>query len=112
LDPAKEEVSDVMLYGYRQGSEVGSPLRLREVTIAADAASIRRIARFLQFAADQLEKFGYRFGHEHLCDFDRSLGNAPSLVVTRLRRRRPKTSAGGQMRLQKAQKSRVKPKPE
>jgi hypothetical protein len=81
MDAAQKEMS-VWLYGYQEGSEEDSPLRLKEVTIAANAKSLRRIARFLEFAAEQLEKHGVGFGHEHLCDFDPGARKAPSLVVT------------------------------
>lgn len=76
-----EEVGGMWLFGYPEGSDDDLPLKLQEVTIAADAGTLRRIARFLEYSAVQMEKYGPAFGHEHLADFDQAASNMPSLIV-------------------------------
>ncbi|WP_449658175.1 hypothetical protein [Anaeromyxobacter oryzae] len=42
---------------------------------------MRRLAKFLLHAAEELEVHGDRFGHEHFESFDRSQPRKPRFVV-------------------------------
>lgn len=70
------------LYGYPMDGECDEPLRLREVTFSTDAAMLRRLAAFFVYAAEQMNRFGENFGHEHFEDFNPSAAGQPSIVVT------------------------------
>lgn len=70
------------LYGYAQGSEEESPLRLKEATIAADAPTLRLLAQFLLHVADEIEIHGDDFGHSHFCDVICTAPEKPQFVVT------------------------------
>jgi hypothetical protein len=70
------------LFGYEVGSDTESPLHLREVTVSADAGTLRKLAHFLLFAATELERHGQEFGHEHFQDYDGTAPKAPSFVIT------------------------------
>ena len=45
------------------------PVQLSEATIVADPPLLRRLAEFFTYTADELEKHGSDFGHEHFCYF-------------------------------------------
>lgn len=77
----------MLFYGYHEGSDEESPVPLGEVTIAASPIVLRRIAKFLSYVADQMEKHGASFDHEHLQDFDRTIPSRPALVVSAVRGR-------------------------
>ncbi|QKE63330.1 hypothetical protein HNE05_08120 [Aquipseudomonas campi] len=57
------------------------PAELVEITLVASANELRRIAKFLERCADNIEKYGKSWGHEHLSDQDKSFGNSPHFVV-------------------------------
>lgn len=75
----------VKAYGFQAGDDDSpSPMELSEVTIIANAATLRRIAEFLIHAATLLEQHGSSFGHEHLAHFCGGLPEGSSdLVVSR-----------------------------
>ena len=56
------------LWGYPTGHG-NQPLQLREVTIVAEAALLRRLAEFFAHEAARIEEHGSAYGHEHFCDF-------------------------------------------
>lgn len=59
----------IELYGYPVNNEdMEQPLALSEVTFSADPSSLREVARFLLKSADDIEKFGSKFGYNHLRD--------------------------------------------
>jgi hypothetical protein len=62
-----------VLYGYPLGDEEReTPMRLKEATVLADDVSVlRQLAEFFTYAADQVERHGSSFGHEHFADFVR-----------------------------------------
>lgn len=70
------------MYGYFGGSDEEAPALLEEVTIAASPAVVRRIAAFLLHAAEQMEKHGAAYGHEHFQDFDKAVSTRPRLIVS------------------------------
>ncbi len=70
------------VYGYCEGEDNENPALLREVTIVASPMVLRRIAAFLNHAADLMEKHGAAFGHEHLQDFDKTIAAHPALIVS------------------------------
>ncbi len=69
------------LYGYPTGSEDDTPSKLEEVTIAADPATLRLLAKFLVQVADNVEKYKDNFGHEHFEHFARQLQLKCRLVI-------------------------------
>jgi hypothetical protein len=44
------------------------PIELSEVTLIGSPDELRRIASFIQKSADEIEKHGDKFGHNHLQD--------------------------------------------
>lgn len=71
------------LFGHQEGTDNNRPIRLKEVAIATDPATLRLLARFLHFVADRMQSEGQAFGHEHFEDFDPAASAEPSLIVTR-----------------------------
>ena len=60
------------LWGYPTGDdEREQPLQLREVTIVAEAALLRRLAEFFTHEAAQMEEHGSEYEHEHFGGFAR-----------------------------------------
>ena len=79
MDPTTK--SEMMrLYGYVADAAADQPSALGEVTLVAQAETLRRVAAFLLHAADEMERHGSLFGHEHLVDFDRDY-SGPDIVV-------------------------------
>lgn len=72
------------LYGYKfqehpiEGIE---PDELSDVTLAAKPDELRKIAKFLESAADEMESLGKDYSHEHLSDRDASFIDSPQLIV-------------------------------
>jgi hypothetical protein len=57
-------------FGYVKGSpESDYPSELEEVTVAAEPATLRAMARFLDQASDLMEKYGNDFEHSHFEKF-------------------------------------------
>ncbi len=73
----------IELYGYLmdENEDVEAPSKLKEVSLVADAATLRVIAQFLEHTATLMEKYGGDFNHEHLADFAEDIGNDPAFVV-------------------------------
>jgi hypothetical protein len=72
------------IYGYKnEGLEFGEiiPSELLEITLVANAAELRKIARFIDAAAEGIEKRGKSFGHEHLSDKYPEFASSPHFVV-------------------------------
>jgi hypothetical protein len=57
------------------------PVALTEATIEATPAELRRIAAFLNAAADKIDTQGKSFEHAHLHDEQPGFGEAPQLIV-------------------------------
>ena len=51
-------------YGYIKDTDSETPSELEEVTMQAGPDTLRDLARFLLYAADQMELHGEKFGHE------------------------------------------------
>lgn len=72
----------IKAYGYSQGEEEQeSPMFLNEVTFVAEPARLRRLAEFLNHAADLIERHGETFGHEHFADFCGGLSEGSTDVI-------------------------------
>jgi predicted protein tyrosine phosphatase len=57
-------------------------VQVQEAGLLADAATLRRLARFLVHCADGIERSPAAFGHMHLKDFERELGGmTPDISV-------------------------------
>ena len=74
------------LYGYAEtdkSPEEIVPETLAEVTLVARPDELRRVAKFLEFCANEMERMGEVYDHVHLSDRDRSFEGSPHLVVAR-----------------------------
>jgi hypothetical protein len=71
------------MYGHRTNSDEAQPMGLDEVTIAAAPATLRRLAVFLNHAADRMGTHGPDYGHEHFQDFDSMAPETPTFIVSR-----------------------------
>lgn len=72
------------LYGYKcQGAPAKDvePDEMTDVTLAAKPDELRKIARFLETAADEMERMGRDYSHEHLSDRDDSFIRSPQFIV-------------------------------
>ncbi len=70
-------------YGYRANADETSPSALSEVTFVASPDTLRRLSDFFRFVADEMDRHGESFGHEHFEDFERAMKLSVSLVVAR-----------------------------
>jgi hypothetical protein len=59
-----------------------APEALREVTLVATPAELRRIAQFLLDGASSMERLGASFSHEHLSDLDPEIETSPNLIIS------------------------------
>lgn len=74
------------LRGYpprRHAIELISPSELAEITFAATPTELRRMAEFLAFCADEMERMGTDYGHLHLSDYMPDFDDSLQFVVTR-----------------------------
>lgn len=72
------------IYGYidkGKFDEYIEPSELAEITLVADADELRKIARFIQIAAEKMEQRGRDYEHEHLSDIYHEFQNSPHFVV-------------------------------
>ncbi len=72
------------LYGYKVQEhpiEGIKPDELSDVTLAAKPDELRKIARFLETAADEMDRMGRNHSHEHLSDRDDSFIHSPQFIV-------------------------------
>lgn len=72
------------LYGYKDEGlpiEDVNPSELAEITLVATPEELRRIAGFLQAAAQSMERMGNAYDHEHLSDKEPGFADSPHLVV-------------------------------
>jgi len=73
------------IFGYsRAEGQKENLLEMEEVTIQADPDLLRKIAHFLLSSADQIEKHGTNYGHDHFRDkFKEVEKHFPDIVVVR-----------------------------
>lgn len=72
------------VHGYGNETPAGDAsglVELSEVTIAATAGELRRIAMFLERCANGMEADGKAWEHEHLSDKERLFADYPQFVV-------------------------------
>lgn len=72
------------IYGYKcteLAPEEIVPDELAEITLLASAQELRKIARFMLSAADDMECKDTKWEHRHLSDVDKSFDNTPHFVV-------------------------------
>jgi hypothetical protein len=72
------------LYGYKDEGlpiEDGQPSELAEITLVATPEELRKIAGFLQSAAQNMERMGNAYDHEHLSDKKPGFADSPHFVV-------------------------------
>ncbi|QLG89389.1 hypothetical protein HQ393_14675 [Chitinibacter bivalviorum] len=68
-------------YAYLESTPLAEPALLSEVTLVANPHELRKIARFLELAAEQMTQDPAQFEHVHLSDVDRDFTATPSLIV-------------------------------
>ena len=75
------------IYGYRADSneEDTTPKEMAEISIVANAKELRMIAAFLQQTADNMDRMGSAYDHEHLSDANHFFESSPHIVVVRPR---------------------------
>lgn len=72
------------IYGYsNQGLPIEEirPEELAEITLVASPTELRKIAAFLISAADNMERMGISYSHEHLADKQLGFDSSPHFVV-------------------------------
>ena len=72
------------LYGYKDEGlpvEDVEPSELAEITLVATPEELRKIAGFLQSAAQNMERMGNAYDHEHLSDKVPDFAASPHFVV-------------------------------
>jgi hypothetical protein len=72
------------IYGYSdQGLPAGriEPGALAEITLVAGPAELREIAAFLSAAAENMERMGDSYIHEHLADKLAEFKDSPHFVI-------------------------------
>ena len=74
------------IYGYELAiadTEDVVPKELAEVTLVARADELRKIAQFLLGTAENMDRMGGTYDHEHLSDVDRDFESSPHFVVAK-----------------------------
>jgi hypothetical protein len=74
----------VKIHGYakeEQDVENSTPSEISEITLFASSDELRRIAKFLEHCAGEIDSRGTSWCHEHLSDKDKSFKNSPHFVV-------------------------------
>jgi len=72
------------IHGYsNQGLPIEKirPEELAEITLVASPTELRKIAAFLISAADNMERMGISYSHEHLADKQPGFESSPHFVV-------------------------------
>lgn len=72
------------LFGYKNDElelDDTKPSELIEVTLVASASELRKIARFMDAAANGMEKSSKDWEHEHLSDKYKEFASSPQLVI-------------------------------
>jgi hypothetical protein len=67
------------LHGYGYTDE--NLLDLAEITLVATPEELRKIASFLNTTADNMERMGEDYDHEHLSDKKKGFNDSPHFVV-------------------------------
>lgn len=76
------------IYGYKdEGLDIDQikPSELAEITLVASAEELKMIADFLNSAAEEMNRMGELYDHEHLSDKNKKFVNSPHFVVARER---------------------------
>lgn len=72
------------IHGYKDEGlpiEQIGPSELAEITLVATPHELREIAAFLKAAADNMERLGPEYDHEHLSDKKPGFEGSPHFVV-------------------------------
>lgn len=67
--------------GYSTEETESRLLAMAEITLTATPAELRRIAAFLASAADEMQRRGPTYSHEHLCDRQPGFDDSPQPVA-------------------------------
>lgn len=76
------------MYGYdldASEQETAQAKALAEISLVADSNELRMIAAFLNKTADNMDRMGSTYDHEHLSDSNRYFESSPHFVVVRPR---------------------------
>ncbi len=74
------------IYGYEiksHNEEEVIPMELDEISLMADAKELRMIAELINQTADNMDKMGSTYDHEHLSDANRYFEGSPHFVVVK-----------------------------
>jgi hypothetical protein len=78
------EPASMKIHGYsdegRSSGEI-QPKAMAEISLVATPSELRRIASFLNKAADTMQRMGANYGHEHLSDRQPGFDDSPHFVV-------------------------------
>ena len=72
------------IFGYKDeglSPDKIEPSELAEITLVANAEELRKIARFIDAAANGMETLGKNWEHEHLSDKFHEFKSSPHFVV-------------------------------
>jgi hypothetical protein len=72
------------LYGYKREElliDNTRPSELAEITLVATPEELRRIAKFIEAAAENMERLGNSYEHEHLSDQMPVFNESPQIIV-------------------------------
>ena len=67
--------------GYSRWGRERKPMELAGVSLAVTPIELRKLAKFIEPAADELEKHGSNRGHEHLADHMPDFKGAPAFIA-------------------------------
>ena len=71
----------IKFWGYAKSSSRSAPTQLSEVTLIASPAQLRKIAKFIEAAANGIEQRGPNWEHEHLADKVAGFKTSPGFIV-------------------------------
>jgi hypothetical protein len=84
MNVERERAAVMKIYGYKDEGlaieEIQSE-ELAEITLVATPEELRKISRFIESAANEIEQWGRGFSHEHLSDKQPGFKNSPHFVV-------------------------------
>lgn len=69
----------IKFWGYPKRAD--EAVELSEVTLMASPKQLREIAAFLLYAAEDIERHGINWEHEHLSDKAKGFRSSPSFIV-------------------------------
>ena len=71
------------LFGYTEKShkKQEAPEPLTEITLVVNPEELRKMAKFFNQKAQEIETLGTDFEHEHLSDIEDEFSNCPQIII-------------------------------